>query len=212
MPVSSRSSGIVIAGVMALAPLPAAASIADVFSPGPRLDLAVELEYRTRFLTSDGPFVNDGPADRIGRERLDDARARVARAYLYGLRHALSDEALDWFPLFRMVEQRYRQYASVEILADGRAAVPLSGAAANADPGYSLRFRLNALGDDFDLAPGFELIRGALRWRLAYRPLSERIEMTARRPLMDRVFLDLTTGESLDGRGPDIHLGITLTF
>lgn len=218
MPLSQWSAmGVLSAGAIVLTPSPAHPSIADVFAPGPRVDLAIELDYRSRFLAPDAVVTTQAAADRVGRERLDDSRSRVARAYLDRLGEELADEMIDQVPLLRLIEERYRRYADVRLAGDDpddptRPVPAAAPGAAPADERFSLRLRLNAISEGLDLAPGLHLVRGLLEWRVAYRPLSERVEMTARRPLTDRLALELTSGQSVTGGGPAVQLGLTLSF
>lgn len=216
MPGSLRVVEVLAAGVIVLAPSPCAASIAQLFGPGPRIDLALELDYRSRFLNDDAMLTGDAPADRVARERVDDLRVQIARVYLDRVADAMADEVVDRVPLFRALEQRYREYGNVELLAEADR-TDTSGAAglletAPPDPRTSLRLRLNAITDGFDLAPGLHFVRGLLDCRVAYRPLTSRIEMSARRPLSERIALELVGGQSVESGSPDVHLAFTWSF
>ncbi|HEX7124286.1 MAG TPA: hypothetical protein VF406_00735 [Thermodesulfobacteriota bacterium] len=210
--------GLLSAGAICLVPSPLHASLADVFVPGPRVDLAIELDYRTRFLSPGAATAASAAAGGIGRERLDDSRARVARAYLDRLGDELADELIEQVPLLSLLEARYRRHASLRLAGDDPDAADetLASVMPHAEPGvddrFSLRLRVNAIGDGFDLAPGLHLVRGLLEWRLAYRPFTERIEMTARRPLSDRLTLELTGGQSTTRGGPEVRLDLTWSF
>lgn len=210
--------GVLSAGAICLVPSPLLAALADVFVPGPRVDLAVELDYRSRFQSPGAAAAMSAAADRVGRERLDDSRARVARAYLDRLGDELADEVIEQVPLLRRLEARYRRHATLKIAGDDpdaagetlAAGMPHDGP--EVDDRFSLRLRVNAVGEGFDLAPGLHLVRGVLDWRLAYRPFTERIEMTVRRPLSDRLILAFTGGQSTTRGGPEVRLDLTWSF
>ncbi len=156
-------AGAVVAGVFALTPSAAPAALSDAFSPGPRLDLALELDYRGRYLTAEHVLRDEPPPDRFGQEQLADAKAEVARAYVRGLTDALLDEVVATFPLFETLERRYQQLTTFRLFqTDGngvddtaaRGAAGLDGAAS----GRRLRPSRAA-----DRGPGEE-------WKSGYAP------------------------------------------
>lgn len=111
------------AGVLALTPAAATAALSDAFSPGPRLDLALELDYRGRYLTSEHVLRDEPPPDRLGQEQLADTKDRVAREYVRELTDALFDEMLEIFPLFEAIERRYEALTTFRFFqSDGNGA------------------------------------------------------------------------------------------
>lgn len=214
----SLSVRAVAAGVLIVIASPAqAGNITDVFTSEPRIDLALELEYRSWYLAPDFGLSGHLPADRIGRERFEDARRRVARAYLDVLGDGIADALVDQIPFAQALEQRYRKYSAVKLLGEEppNALVPAPRSWLPPEPAprpFSLRLRLNALGEGFDLAPGIELIQGPLEWRVAYRPFSDRLETTARRPLTDRFALEFTGEQSLSRGETALRVGFSWQF
>jgi hypothetical protein len=219
------------AGAIALTAPAAAAAMSDVFSPGPRLDLAVELDYRSRYLSVDDMEHDAPPPDRFGREQLGDAKARVARHYVQELGNALADEVLESFPGLAEIERRYDELTTFRFFlrkgsagagtspatpgatsTDGRlfrrAAAPSRRPEAR-DP-LTVRLRLNGRLDRF--APAVEVTHGALRGRLSFDTTREWLELTLARRLWKSLEIECTRAESVGGGDSQFRLALTLPF
>ncbi len=225
------------AGVLALTAPAAAAAMSDVFSPGPRLDLAAELDYRGRYLSVDDVEHDAPPPDRVGREQLGDAKARVARHYVRELGYSLADEVLASFPGLAELDRRYNEattfrfFLRQDSLRQGSPAIGLSGAAPGPastdgrlfrpaavgpsrrpearDP-LTVRLRLNGRLDRF--APAVEVTHGALRGRLSFDTTREWLELTLARRLWKSLELECAGTESLRSGGSQFRLALTLPF
>jgi hypothetical protein len=218
---------IVATGVLAVTPAWASAAMSEVLGVKPHVDLAVELEYRTRFLSPDHQLRDEAPPDRIGRERLDDARERVAREYVRRLTDAVADEMLDSLPFISGLERRYDRATTYRLdrtrpapaaATDGASAAGPSDesgprlelpAARATDVSTTVRFRL---GRGLTLRPGLELIRGRLRARLHYGLASQRAELVVAREVLGNVSLELVGSEGLDRTGSEVRLGLRIPF
>lgn len=202
------------ATVILVTPVLATAGVSDVFSPGPRLDLAVELDYRSRYLSVDDLERDAPPPDWLGRERLGDAKARVTREYARMMADRLVGELVESVPLFAELGRHYDRlttfrFARHETAGAGRASdsgdEPPDGPAAP----LTVRLRLNVGLDR--IAPAVEATRGPLRGRLAFEASREQLELTLAGPIWKSLGLELSGAESLGG-GSRLRLAVTLPF
>jgi hypothetical protein len=217
---------ILATGVLAVTPAAASAAMSEVLGVKPQVDLAVELDYRTRFLSPEHQLREEAPPDRIGRERLDDARERVAREYVRRLTDAVADEMLDSLPFMSRLERRYDRVTTYRLDSPDPAAAAADGAspdgpsegrgprlelpAARAtDDSTTVRFRL---GRGLTFRPGVEVIRGLLRARLHYSFASQRVELVVGRQVLGNVSVELVGSEGLDRDGSEVRLGLRVAF
>lgn len=117
------------AGFVALAPASASADMADAFTRDLRVGLAAELDYRGRFLTADQMVRGDPPPDRLGRERLSDVQATLARGIVRQVVRGLVDEAVEGLPGLAALRARYEALTTVRLFADGPRAGPAGASA-----------------------------------------------------------------------------------
>ncbi len=221
-----RLLAVAAAGVVTLTPAAAAAALRDAFSPGPRLDLALEFDYRGRYLTPEHVLRDEPPPDRIGREQLAEAKEQVAREYVRELTDSLLDEMLETFPIFATLGRRYEALTTFRFFTgDARRGARDGGATPGlfrAFPGggavgelparipITLRFRLNAGLDR--VSPSVEVMRGILRCRVSFDAARDRLEVLLARRLWKSLDLELVHAEALGGGGSESRLAITLAF
>ncbi len=226
------------AGAIALTPSAAAAAMLDVFSPGPRLDLAAELEYRGRYLSIDDMEHDAPPPDRFGREQLGDAKARLARHYVQELGSALADEARETLPGLAELERRYDELTTFRFFPrKGAAGAGASGGAPGAAPTdgglfrrtaagpfraagpfgrpeehdpLTVRFRFDGRMDRF--APVVEVTHGALRGRLSFDTTRESLELSLARRLWKSLDIECVGIESFGSGSSQFRLALTLPF
>ncbi len=222
------------ASVILLAPAGAAAGMSDVFSPGPRLDLAVELDYRSRYLSVDDMERDAPPPDRVGRERLGDAKARVAREYVRMLTDRLAETMLGSVPVRAELERRYDELTTFRVFRSESIALARTGAAGREQTGrestsgtglavesvapverrtadvLAVRFRLG--GGAGRLTPAVELTHRAFRGRLTFDPFRHLLEVKLSRRLGKSLDLEVMHAESFHSTGSQLRLSISLLF
>ncbi len=215
------------AGVVAFAPTPAAAAMSDLFPTGRGLDAALELEYRSHYLTADHVARDEPPPDRYGRERLDDAKARVAREQVRLLQDRFVGEVLDSLPHLAELERRLEALTTFRL--GGRAGAAGSRAPAGEDDpaagGWlrraaaapapaeagALTVRLR-IGTGLDrVAPAVEVARGPLRGRLAFDAARERLELLLVHPLWKSATLE-AAGTGGPGGAAQLRLTVSVPF
>lgn len=220
-----------LGGVLAAAPVDTRGDVAEVFSSPRRIDPAIEIDYRIHFPTPDHLERFEVPADRVGRERVDDARSRVARAYLREITDALADEAVERLPLLAHLQRRYDELTTFRLgeagLADatsrvssgfGRRSVSAALVHDLASPWRrdpettEVRLRVNGGGLSLSLAPTVEITRGPLRCRVGYRLAGDRLEVALARRLFDRIDLEITGSESMGNAGAQVAVGVRVAF
>jgi hypothetical protein len=209
------------AGPVGFAPRPAVAALADAFSGESGVDLGVELSFRGGYLSPDHALRDEPSPDRVGRERLADAKEEVARGYINRLDDRLVRELVGSLPGLAELERRYRNLLTFRV--GGRAGAPDSGGAAAwgppsvqepagpADDTLTVRIGLDS-GSGVSPRPGVEARLGEWRGRLRYEPARERFDLDVTRRLSAWLEFGLVGRDSASGGDSEVALAMTLQF
>jgi hypothetical protein len=202
------ASAALAAACLALPAEPARAALAEAFSADPRIDLAVQLSLRGGYLSPEHMLRDEPPPDRVGRERLDDAKADAARSYVRRVDDDLLREATVGLPGLADLERRYEALRTLGVFRVARPGAP-ADAGAGGDDVLTVRLRLD--GGSHGARPGVEARYGEWRGRARYQTGRERLDLDLVRRLSETLEVSLV-GSDAPGAPAEIGVALTLAF
>jgi hypothetical protein len=211
------------AGPVGLVPRPAVAALADAFAGEPGVDLAVELSFRGGYLSPDHALRDEPSPDRVGRERLADAKEEVARGYISRLDDRVVEELVGSLPGLAELERRYRNLLTFRFgdragAPDSSGAARVAGAraaegrAGPADDALTVRLGVDGGGGLLGPRPAVEARLGEWRGRLRYEPTRERFDLDVTRRLSAWIEFGLVGRDSVSGGDSEVAVALTLQF